>query len=108
MTEREAAQAVATLAAAFPSPAIPTETLALYIAEIAKLDHAAVMRDAVERIIRTEDRWPSIASVRRHYFEARRAAGIVNAQLPEPSMTEETRLENLRRLANLTASIGLR
>lgn len=108
MTEREAAQSVATLAAAFPSPSVPTETLALYVAQVATLEDALVMRAAVRRIIQTEDRWPSIATIRKHYFEVRRAAGIEDRGLAEQALSETERLENLRRVNELTTSIGLR
>lgn len=107
MTEREAAQAVATLAAAFPSPSVPTETLALYVAQITTLD-VVVMHAAVRRIIQTEDRWPSIATIRKHYFEARRAAVIEDRGLAERPLSETERLDNLRRVNELTTSIGLR
>lgn len=64
MTPHEAAAIVAAIAAAYPMWPASRETVAVYADALADLP-AADVRSAVAEIIRTEDRWPSIATIRR-------------------------------------------
>jgi hypothetical protein len=64
MNEREAASVIAILAAAFPQWPASRETVAVYVDALVDLDHQQV-REAVRELIFTEERWPSIAAIRR-------------------------------------------
>lgn len=67
MNAKETASIVALIAAAHPQwPATP-ETVALYGKMLSDLTYTAVV-DAVTDLIATDDRWPSIAAIRRRYF----------------------------------------
>ena len=64
MEQREAASVVAVIAAAYPQWPASKETVAVYADALADLDHAGVVA-AVRDIILTDDRWPTIATIRR-------------------------------------------
>lgn len=63
MTEIEAAELVAILAAAFPSARIDSRTVSVYVRNLVDLDYASG-HEAVNNIVRTADFFPSIASIR--------------------------------------------
>jgi hypothetical protein len=64
MTRHEAAQIVALLAAAFPAFPPARETVAVYVDALADLDYAETL-EATKDLIRLEERFPSVASIRR-------------------------------------------
>lgn len=64
MTRQEAAAVVAMLAAAFPAFPPSRETVAIYVDAMLDLDWAET-RDAAHDLIRTEERFPAVASIRR-------------------------------------------
>lgn len=64
MNEREAASLVAIIAAAFPQWSAGRETVAIYVDALSDLD-VEEARAAIRDLILTEDRWPSIAAIRR-------------------------------------------
>lgn len=78
MDKREAASIVAIIAAAYPQWPASRETVAVYAETLADLDHRDVS-EAVREIILTDDRWPTVATIRRR-TAAR--AGILS---PSPS-----------------------
>jgi hypothetical protein len=78
MDKREAASIVAVIAAAYPQWPASRETVAVYADTLSDLDHTDTL-DAVRDIILTEDRWPTVATIRR---KVAHRAGIL---APEPS-----------------------
>ena len=78
MNEREAASIVAVIAAAFPSWNASRETVAVYVDALDDLDFEET-RAAVRDLLLTEDRWPTIAGIRR------RVASRAGALAPSPS-----------------------
>lgn len=64
MTPREAAALVAAIAAAYPQWNASAETVAVYADALSDLN-AAEAHDAVKQIIKTSERWPTIATIRR-------------------------------------------
>ena len=64
MDKREAASVVAVIAAAYPQWPASKETVAVYADALADLSHADAMA-AVRDLILTEDRWPTVATIRR-------------------------------------------
>lgn len=64
MTKLEAAKLVSVLLAAFPSPQNTTKTSEIYERMLADLDYA-VANAAVERLLATRERMPSIAEIRK-------------------------------------------
>lgn len=64
MNRHEAAQIVAALASAFPAFPPARETVAVYVEALADLDYAATA-EATRDLIRLEERFPSVATIRR-------------------------------------------
>lgn len=64
MNDREAASVVAAIAAAFPQWPASKETVRVYADLLGDLSHADVMA-ALRDLLLTEDRWPTVASIRR-------------------------------------------
>ena len=64
MNSREAASVVALIAAAFPQWPASRETVAVYVDLLSDLSLEAA-RSAVKELVLTEDRWPTVASIRR-------------------------------------------
>ena len=64
MNRHEAAQIVAALASAFPAFPPARETVAVYVEALADLDHAATV-EATRDLIMLEERFPSVATIRR-------------------------------------------
>lgn len=64
MNAREAAHIVAAIAAAFPQWPASKETVAIYADLLGDLDYHTV-KAALRDLLLTEDRWPTVASIRR-------------------------------------------
>ena len=64
MTRHEAAQIIAALASAFPAFSPARETVAVYVEALSDLDYADTVA-ATHDLIRLEDRFPSVAAIRR-------------------------------------------
>lgn len=64
MNEREVASIVAVIAAAFPQWPATKETVAIYADALSDVDYNEA-RKAIREIILTEDRWPTVARIRR-------------------------------------------
>lgn len=82
MESREAAALVAVIAAAYPTWPASRETVAIYVDALADLD-ARDVSDAIAEIIRTEERWPAVATIRR------RVAARAGALAPSPAQAWE-------------------
>ena len=78
MNPREAASLVAIISAAYPQWPASRETVAVYADALADLDYDDVL-DAVREIVLTEDRWPTVATIRR------RTASRAGLLAPDPS-----------------------
>jgi hypothetical protein len=75
------------LVAAFPGARVSVETGEVYAEEFARLDSPDLLRRAIDDLIRSEDRLPSVAAVRRGYRIARQRAAQARADergLDEP------------------------
>lgn len=64
MDKHEAASIVALIAAAFPQWPAGRETVAVYVESFSDLPYDPTL-EAVRKLIYTEDRWPTIATIRR-------------------------------------------
>lgn len=64
MNAREAASVVAAISAAYPQWPASRETVAIYADALADLDYVDALA-AVREIILTDDRWPTVATIRR-------------------------------------------
>jgi len=64
VTRHEAAQIIAALASAFPAFPPARETVAVYVEALSDLDYADTVA-ATHDLIRLEDRFPSVAAIRR-------------------------------------------
>jgi hypothetical protein len=90
-----AAQLVARLAAAFPYPRPPDETLRLYTDELTRLPEGRTAAEAVEAVVLGADRWPPLRRLLDEYALAARRRQDEYADthgLPEPELmpiTEE-------------------
>lgn len=107
MTKAQA-QALATkVAAAFPREWAFSGPLTneVYVERLARLSRPAAAAAAIDALIDTETRLPTIAKIRQAYAE------IFNRfdppALEEPEPTPEERAENARRMRELAASVGL-
>jgi hypothetical protein len=101
VTETGATALVGLLLASYPRERLDPEHVAAYRGFLLELRSDEGARAAVMSLIRTEDRLPSIARIRRAYATWQAAHGADRA-LPEPDLTPEQRRENLtwiRRLA---------
>ena len=78
MNEREAASIVAIIAAAFPQWQASRETVAVYVDGLKDLDHNETL-NAARDLLKIDDRWPSIATIRR------RVATRLGSLAPSPS-----------------------
>jgi hypothetical protein len=63
MNAREAAAIVALVAAAYPQWPVTKETVAVYADSLSDLP-ASLVTEAVRSLIRTDDRWPTVATIR--------------------------------------------
>jgi hypothetical protein len=78
---------LAELLAAFPYPQPPKGTALLWEAELGKLADEDAARDAVDALVSTCERWPTVRRLRDEYCAAVRRRAIANAEthgLPEP------------------------
>jgi len=92
VNERQAAQVVRRLFAAFPYPRPPKDTFDLYHAELLVLDYAPA-QEAVAQLVRGEERLPPLAVVLREYQAARRREQVELAHvrgLPEPEAAPDS------------------
>ena len=78
MNAREAAHVVAVIAAAYPQWPASVETVAVYADSLADLN-AKLTLDTVKALILVEDRWPTVATIRRSY------ASRLGVLAPSPS-----------------------
>jgi uncharacterized protein (DUF1684 family) len=78
MNEREAASIVAIIAAAFPQWQASRETVAVYVDGLTDLDHTETL-NATRDLLKIDDRWPSIATIRR------RVATRLGSLAPSPA-----------------------
>ena len=105
MTEAAATALAGILIASYPRERLDPANVAAYKAFLGELRSEEGAREAVMALIRTEDRLPSIARIRRAYATWQATHPVENA-LPEPEISEEDRRENLNWIRNLTARIG--
>jgi hypothetical protein len=102
---RSAAEvAVAKLMAAYPREWFDEATVAVYVDAVEKLRSPEAIADAVNALIRSEPKLPSIALLCEEY--RRNADRYAPKALPEPELTDEDRAENVRRIRELATSIG--
>jgi hypothetical protein len=78
MNAREAAQVVAVIAAAYPQWPASVETVAIYADSLADLAAEETLA-TVRQLILVEDRWPTVATIRRAY------ASRLGVLAPSPS-----------------------
>jgi len=79
MNEREAASIVAIIAAAYPQWPASRETVAVYADALSDLGHQETLA-TVKEIILTDDRWPTIAQIRRRHASRAGALAPTPAQ----------------------------
>jgi hypothetical protein len=79
----EAIKLVARLKAAFPRMTLDEPEMEVFVGELALLAEPLVLNQAIDRIIRTSERFPTIAEVRIQYRAYNEAARRPPA-LPEP------------------------
>jgi hypothetical protein len=87
MTPAEARAFVDRLIAAFPFPRRPQATIDLYVGELAELKDREAALASLTSIIRTGDRFPTVAAIRTEYQAQRRRRAHDRADthgLPEP------------------------
>ncbi len=89
MTGKQASEAVAVLAAAFPAMSLEPPSVALFTSEIALLHDGDLAMEASRTIARSGDRFPTIKEFRQTYHAcvARRRAG--QSSLPEHGLSRE-------------------
>jgi hypothetical protein len=87
VTPEDAARIVALLGAAFPAYPATKETVAVYAYSLADLDYNDV-KEACLRLLRTEARWPAIATIRLAVVESK---GVL-PPTPEEAWAEVARL----------------
>jgi len=107
VTRPDARLLVTRLVAAFPFPQPPRSTLALYVERFERLADEGAASRAVDGLIDTADRFPTIAAVLNAYRAELRAAQARNAAvrgLEEPPADPE----NARRARELLDRIRLR
>ena len=105
MTGREADDLLLVLRAAFATPHWDEATKDLYRGELQRLE-AEDASTAVTQLVRTCAFRPPVAAILNEYRVARRQRMNGTPALPRPSLTEEERLENLRRIRELQETIG--
>lgn len=92
MLDAEARALFAAVKAAFPWPATGQATVDLYTAQLARWKSVPAAKRAVEEIIRTEERFPSVARLNDEYLFWRKREQEETARtrgLPEPSGPRE-------------------
>lgn len=106
MTVAEAQMLVAQVAAAFPREwsYAGEATNEIYVERLRRLPRFEAARDAVESLIDTEARLPTISKIREEYL--RYVDRYLPRGLPEPEISPEERRLNRERLAALAAAIG--
>lgn len=89
MNEHDATRVLAILNAGFPFDALEPESVALYRSEIALLADADVATKAAHRIVRGQDRFPSMREFRHAYHVELTYTREERPQLPEPRLAKE-------------------
>lgn len=77
----EAARLVSRLKAAFPRMTLDEEEMELVIREVSLLADPLILNSAVDRIIRTSERFPTIAEIRAQYHAVAHAKQIATPAL---------------------------
>lgn len=106
MTMAEAQLLTAKIAAAFPREwaYAGKATNAVYVERLARLPLFAACQEAIDSLIDTETKLPTISKIREEY--ARFADRHQPRQLEEPPPSPQARRENLARLRAMMSAIG--
>lgn len=106
MKPAEAARLIAALQSAFPPPRfqISAETTQTYTAFLSPLKHDAA-KLAITDHIQTSDFFPTIAEIRRRYFEAQRGRDPARFMLPATGETIATAEQVRDAMAKATAIV---
>jgi hypothetical protein len=111
MTERELTEALALMGASWPHTPVSAELAAVWFSEL-RTQPDGVAVQAARRVLRTEDRFPSMARFLEHCMACRphvadRAGWTHELAEPAPVSPDEAQ-ENITRMREHLAQIGRR